>query len=81
VIGNFYKTFDEGIYEQVGTRLSVSYADDIHDRFAIFDNGIVFKLGRGLDIYKPVTGLASTNPEIRKVHNSEIDVFGPISEA
>jgi hypothetical protein len=39
-----------------------SARDDIHDRFAIFDTGIVFKLGRGLDIYKPVTGLASTNP-------------------
>jgi GTPase Era involved in 16S rRNA processing len=80
-VSNFYKTFDQGLYEQVGTRLSVSYADDIHDRFAIFDSGIVFKLGRGLDIYKPVTGLASTNPEIRKVHNSEIDVFGPIADS
>jgi hypothetical protein len=58
-----------------------SARDDIHDRFAIFDTGIVFKLGRGLDIYKPVTGLASTNPEIRKVHNSEIDVFGPIADS
>jgi hypothetical protein len=48
-----------------------------HDRFAIFDNGAVFKLGRGLDIYKPSTGLARTDSSLRKVRQCEIDVFGP----
>lgn len=48
-----------------------------HDRFAIFDTGAVFKLGRGLDIYKPSTGLARNDSALRKVRKCEIDVFGP----
>ena len=48
-----------------------------HDRFVIFDTGAVFKLGRGLDIYKPSTGLAKSDPALRKVRKCEIDVFGP----
>ena len=47
-----------------------------HDRFAIFDTGAVFKLGRGLDIYKPSTGLARNDSALRKVRKCEIDVFG-----
>lgn len=48
-----------------------------HDRFVIFDTGAVFKLGRGLDIYKPSTGLAKNEPALRKVRQCEVDVFGP----
>lgn len=48
-----------------------------HDRVVIFDTGAMLKLGRGLDIYKPVTGLAKTDSSVRKVRKCEIDVFGP----
>jgi hypothetical protein len=50
-----------------------------HDRFVIFDTGAVFKLGRGLDIYKTSSfGLARNDPSLRKVRHCEIDVFGPL---
>ena len=39
-----------------GMRVDVTLDDSIHDRFLILDNGCVFKLGRGLDIFKPVAG-------------------------
>jgi hypothetical protein len=48
-----------------------------HDRSFTLDNGFVFKLGRGLDIYKPVAGLAARDPSLRQVRPCEIDVFGP----
>ena len=35
----------------------------------------LFKLGRGLDIYKPATGLASHRQASRKVRRTDIDVF------
>lgn len=37
--------------------------------------GLLFKLGRGLDVYKPATGLAAHRPALRRVRASEIDVF------
>lgn len=48
-----------------------------HDRFVIFDSGAMFKCGRGLDIYKSVTGLAKNDSSLRRVRKCEIDVFGP----
>ena len=52
-------------------------SDDLHDRFVTLDNGNVWKLGRGLDIYKPATGIASVQAALRKVRDCEIDIFGP----
>jgi Phospholipase D-like domain at C-terminus of MIT len=49
----------------------------IHDRSFSLDNGFVFKLGRGLDIYKPCTALAARDSSLRQVRPCEIDVFGP----
>ena len=48
-----------------------------HDRFLVLDNGVVFKLGRGLDIYQVVSGLAKKNQDLRRVNECEIDVFVP----
>jgi hypothetical protein len=75
----FFEAFDGDLYEQAGCRVQVSFFNDLHDRFVILDNGIVFKLGRGLDIYKPASGLASSNASVRKVRECEIDVFAPES--
>lgn len=76
-LAKFFGSFDSDLYEQAGCRVQVSFSKDLHDRFVILDNGIVFKLGRGLDIYKPASGLASSNASVRKVRECEIDVFGP----
>lgn len=76
-VSKFFESFDRDLYEQVGCRVKISFSDDLHDRFVILDNGNVFKLGRGLDIYKAASGLASSNPSVRKVKECEIDVFAP----
>lgn len=76
-VTKFFESFDRDLYEQAGCRVQISFSEDLHDRFVILDNGNVFKMGRGLDIYKPASGLASSNPSVRKVRECEIDVFAP----
>jgi hypothetical protein len=73
----FYKRLDIDAYEKKGMRVDMTVDETIHDRFFILDNGCVFKLGRGLDIYKPATGLAARDPVLRQVRACEIDVFLP----
>lgn len=73
----FYDELDRFAYQTAGMRISFVLDEDIHDRFFVLDNGFVFKLGRGLDMYKPVAGLASRDPSLRQVRSCEIDVFGP----
>ena len=46
-----------------------------HDRCLVLDHGVLFKLGRGLDIYKPAMGLAAHRSANRKVRETEIDIF------
>ena len=41
----------------------------------MLDHGVLFKLGRGLDVYKPATGLAAHRSASRRVRATEIDVF------
>jgi hypothetical protein len=73
-----------GIVEQVGAdlfrdfgmSLSIEVDQTVHDRSVVCDHGIIFKLGRGLDIYKPALGLASHRPGNRRVRRTEIDIFG-----
>lgn len=72
---DFFAKLDTELYEQAGLRVTLQRDPEGHDRFVVLDNGTVFKLGRGLDIYKPATGLASVNPALRKVRDCEIDVF------
>lgn len=63
------------LFRSYGTSLSIEVDSTFHDRYVIFDHGLLFKLGRGLDIYKPATGLASHRPACRKVRRTDIDVF------
>ncbi len=63
------------LFQDFGTDLSVHVDRTIHDRYVVCDNGILFKLGRGLDIYKPAVGLASHRPAHRRVRKTDIDIF------
>lgn len=64
--------------ESVGVNFCWDREHSIHDRFVVLDTGILFKLGRGLDIYKSASGLALSTPELRTVHECEIDVFSTV---
>lgn len=65
----------EDLFRSYGTSLSITVDSTIHDRYVVFDHGVLFKLGRGLDIYKPATGLASHRQASRKVRRTDVDVF------
>ena len=73
----YFDALDRDTFEKAGMRIVHKIDPEIHDRSFILDNGIVFKLGRGIDIYKPPTGLAVRDPSLRKVQSCEIDVFEP----
>ncbi len=63
------------LFESYGVSLSLTRTEGLHDRYLILGHGVVFKLGRGLDIYKPATGLAAHRPANRRVRETGIDVF------
>lgn len=63
------------LFSSHGVTLQYSYLSNLHDRYVIVDTGYVVKLGRGLDIYKPTTGLAAHRSESRKVRACEINIF------
>jgi signal recognition particle receptor subunit beta len=70
--------FDElskEVFKQHGIAFDVSFHESLHDRFVFSDVGYVAKLGRGLDIYKPSTGLASHRQESRKVRACDITIL------
>jgi len=49
-----------------------------HDRFLLLSNGVVFDLGKGLDIYAMTRNLSETNQYLRKIKSfTTIKVFGP----
>jgi signal recognition particle receptor subunit beta len=73
----YYDALDRDAFEKAGMRVVHTIDGEIHDRFFTLDNGFVFKLGRGLDIYKPAAGLATRDSGLRQVRACEIDVFGP----
>lgn len=72
---NVLKDISTELFNNYGVILSTQRVSGLHDRCLRLDNGILFKLGRGLDIYKPATGLATHRPEIRRVRSTEIDIF------
>jgi len=74
---SFYNALDRAFFEKAGMKLIHTLDEHIHDRFVVLDNGYVFKLGRGLDVYKPVAGLAGRDPALRQTRACEIDVFAP----
>jgi hypothetical protein len=73
----FYDNLDKDSFNRGGMRITYAIDKAIHDRFVVFNNGCVFKLGRGLDIFKPVTGLAVREQNLRQVKSCQIDVFAP----
>lgn len=72
------KAFDQisaDLFRNYGTCLTLRVDHTIHDRFVVCDHGVLFKLGRGLDIYKPATGLASHRSGNRRVRRTDIDIL------
>jgi len=63
------------LFQNFGVALTLRREANLHDRYLILDNGVLFKLGRGLDIYKPATGLAAHREASRRVRETEVDVF------
>lgn len=63
------------LFQQFGVALTVRREAGLHDRWLRLDHGVLFKLGRGLDLYKPAVGLAAHRPASRRVRATEIDVF------
>lgn len=63
------------LFRNFGVTLTLRRETNLHDRYLVLDNGVLFKLGRGLDIYKPATGLAAHRPASRRVRETEIDIF------
>jgi hypothetical protein len=74
---HYYDALDRDAFDKAGMRVVYAIDHEIHDRSFTLDNGFVFKLGRGLDIYKPAAGLAARDPGLRQVRACQIDVFGP----
>jgi hypothetical protein len=62
-------------FQQFGVVLTLRREAGLHDRYLRLNHGVLFKLGRGLDVYKPAIGLALHRPAIRRVRATEIDVF------
>lgn len=63
------------LFQDFGVALTVKRETGLHDRSLRLDHGVLFKLGRGLDVYKPALGLAAHHPASRRVRGAEIDVF------
>ncbi len=63
------------LFRNYGTSLTVRVDYTVHDRFVICDHGLLYKLGRGLDFYKPTTGLGSHRPGNRRVRRTDIDIL------
>ncbi|QQX85266.1 dynamin family protein [Cupriavidus necator] len=63
------------LFQNFGVVLTVRRETGLHDRYLVADHGVLFKLGRGLDIYKPATGLAAHRPASRRVRACEMDIF------
>ena len=63
------------LFQNFGVALTLKRETNLHDRYLVLDHGVLFKLGRGLDIYKPATGLAAHRQASRRVRETEIDVF------
>jgi hypothetical protein len=48
-----------------------------HDRFLVLSNGVMFEMGKGLDIYAMTRNLSETNPSLRKIKShTTITVLG-----
>jgi len=74
----FNKSFEilsKEMFTDHGVTLEVRFVEALHDRFVFSDAGFVVKLGRGLDVYKPSTGLAAHRQESRRVRGCDVTVL------
>jgi SAM-dependent methyltransferase len=71
----FFDTLIKEIFNSHGVTLDIQVSTQLHDRYIFSSSGYVAKLGRGLDIFKPSTGLAAHRQESRKVRACEISIF------
>lgn len=71
----FFTDIAKDAFDRYGVMVEVIHSTSIHDRSVIIDNGFLVKLGRGLDFYKPATGLAAHRQENRRVRSAEVDIF------
>ena len=62
------------LFQNFGVALTLRRETNLHDRYLVLDHGVLFKLGRGLDIYKPAIGLAAHRPASRRVRETEVDI-------
>nr|XP_048286242.1 MIT domain-containing protein 1 isoform X2 [Myodes glareolus] len=61
-----------------GVLLEVNYSSSIHDREIRFNNGWMFKIGRGLDYFKRPQGrfsLGYCDLDLRPCHETTVDIF------
>ena len=65
------------LHKNAGVHLDWKRDASLHDRYVVLNNGNLIKLGRGLDIFEPASGLAVTDQSLRQVKECEIDAFGP----
>lgn len=64
--------------EVLGVNLTWDRDASQHDRFLLLSNGVVFDLGKGLDIYAMTRNLSESNQSLRKIKSfTTIKVFGP----
>jgi signal recognition particle receptor subunit beta len=63
------------LFKNYGVNLVVRRDTGLHDRYLVLDHGVLFKLGRGLDIYKPAVGLGVHRSANRRVRENAVDVF------
>lgn len=63
------------LFDQFGVALTIRFEAGLHDRWLVADHGVLFKLGRGLYVYKTAMGLAAHRPALRRVRATENDVF------
>lgn len=77
-VGRQDRALDEAtkdLFKNYGVTLSVHRETNLHDRYLVLDHGVLFKLGRGLDIYKPAVGLAEHRSSNRRVRETDVNVF------
>jgi Phospholipase D-like domain at C-terminus of MIT len=63
--------------EVLGVNLTWERDPSHHDRFLVLSNGVMFEMGKGLDIYAMIRNLSETNPTLRRIKSyTTVTVLG-----